>query len=142
MTLLQQEDISWALFEQPGKLELKSQFVELRAKGWSYIRISKKLKVSKATLSNWRQELETEIASLRAMELEALYERYFLAKEGRLTLLGEQLKAIQEELRIRKLDDISTDKLLELQLKFFQALKEEYVEARPLSEQEIQQLKA
>lgn len=141
MVLMKQDQVVYSLLEEPGKLELKSQFVELRAKGWSYIRISKKLKVSKATLSNWRQELETEIASLRAMELEALYERYFLAKEGRITLLGEQLKTIQEELKIRKLDDISTDKLLELEIKFFQALKEEYVEARPLSDQEIRELR-
>lgn len=141
MVLMKQDQVVYSLLEQPGKLELKSQFVELRAKGWSYIRISKKLKVSKATLSNWRQELETEIASLRAMELEALYERYFLAKEGRITLLGEQLKAIQEELKSRKLIDVSTEKLLEIQLKVFQALKEEYVEARPLSDQEIRELR-
>lgn len=141
MTLFQQEDLSLEVYEQPGRQELKSQFIELRAKGWSYLRISKKLKVSKATLSNWRQELEAEIASLKAMELEALYERYYLAKEGRIKLLGEQLKSIQEELKTRKLEDVSTEKLLELQLKVFQALKEEYVEARPLSDQEIQWLR-
>lgn len=141
MTLFQQEDLSLEVYEQPGRQELKSQFIELRAKGWSYLRISKKLKVSKATLSNWSQELEAEIASLKAMELEALYERYYLAKEGRIKLLGEQLLAIQEELKARDLKDVSTDKLLEIQLKVFQALKEEYVEARPLSDMEIQRLK-
>lgn len=143
MTLVKQDKTAFTLLEEdPGRLELKSQFVELRAKGWSYLRIARKLKVSKATLSNWRAELEGEIASLKAMELEALYERYFLAKEGRIKLLGEQLKAIQEELKTRKLDEVSTDKLLELLLKVYQALKEEYTEARPLSSQEIQELKA
>ena len=57
---------------EAGKLELKSQFVELRAKGWSYVKIARKLKVSKNTLANWGAELEGEIASLKAMELEAL----------------------------------------------------------------------
>ncbi len=141
MTLLTQEDYALTVLEEPGKLELKAQFVELRAKGWSYVRISRKLKVSKSTLSNWRAELEAEIASLRAMELEALYEKYFLAKEGRIKLLGETLKAIQAELKTRKLEDVSTDKLLELQLKVYQALKEEHTEARPLSDQEIQALR-
>lgn len=142
MTIVKQDKPVFTLLEEePGRLELKSQFIELRAKGWSYVKISKKLKVSKATLSNWRAELEGEIASLKAMELEALYERYFLAKEGRIRLLGEQLKAIQAELKTRKLDEVSTDKLLEIQLKVFQALKEEYTEARPLSSQEIQALK-
>jgi hypothetical protein len=74
------------------------------------------------------------------MELEALYERYYLAKEGRIKLLGDQLKAIEAELKTRKLDTVSTDKLLELKLKVFQALKEEYTEVRPLSDQEIRDL--
>jgi len=41
-----------------GKAELKAQFVELRAKGYSYARIAKRLKVAKGTLANWSQELE------------------------------------------------------------------------------------
>lgn len=140
MTLVKKEEFSLALLEEPGKLELKSQFVELRAKGWSYSRIARKLKVSKSTLANWNSELEAEIASLRSMELEALYERYFLAKEGRIKLLGEQLKAVQAELKTRSLEDISTDKLLDILLKIYQALREEYTEARPLSDEEIQAL--
>jgi len=127
--------------ENPGKVELKSQFIELRAKGWSYSRIAKKLKVGKTTLSNWSSELEAEIASLKAMELEALYERYYLTKEERIKLLGEQLKAIESELNIRTLETVSTDKLLEMKLKIFLALKEEYTEVRPLSDQEIRALK-
>jgi transposase len=123
--------------EEPGRLEQKSQFIELRAKGWSYTRIAKKLKVAKSTLSNWSQELEGEIASLRAMELEALYERYYLAKQARLKLLGEQLRKVKAELAGRSLEDISTEKLLEMELKLYQALKEEYVDVRPLTSQEI-----
>ena len=131
--------------EQPGKMEIKEEFVQLRAKGWSYTRIARRLKVSKSTLSNWRGELEEEIASLKAMELEALQERYYLAKEGRIKLLGEQIKAIQKELKDRgaqALADVPTDKLLEIQLKYYQALLEEHIEPRPLSSMEIELLKA
>lgn len=142
MTLVAREDQALKDLDQAGKLELKDQFIQLRAKGWSYARISRKLKVSKSTLSNWRQELEAEIASLRAMELEALYERYFLAKEGRIKLLGETLKTIQAELKKRSLAEVETDKLIELQLKVYQALKEEHTELRPLSDQEIEYLKS
>jgi len=141
MTLALEQKSALTALEAPGKQELKSEFIELRAKGWSYIRIANKLKVSKSTLSNWRGELENEIASLKAMELEALYEKYYLTKEGRLKLLGETLKAIQKELSLRKLKDISTDKLVELQLKIYEVLKEEYTEARPLSSWEIEALK-
>lgn len=128
------------VYEEPGKLEIKSQFMDLRAKGWSYVRISRKLKVSKSTLANWSTELEGEIASLKAMELEALYEKYYLTKEARIKLLGDQLKAIQAELKTRKLETVSTEKLLDLELKVYQALQEEHVEVRPLSDQEIEAL--
>lgn len=134
------KDTSVQVYEEPGKLELKSQFMDLRAIGWSYVRISRKLKVSKSTLANWSTELEGEIASLKAMELEALYEKYYLTKESRIKLLGDQLKAIQAELKTRKLEAVSTDKLLELELKIYQALQEEYVEVRPLTDQEIEVL--
>ena len=141
MTLALEQKTALTALEEPGKQELKSEFVELRAKGWSYIRIASRLKVSKSTLSNWRAELENEIASLKAMELEALYEEYFLVKEGRIKLLGETLKAIQQELSTRKLKDVSTDKLIDLQIKVYEVLKEEYVEARPLSTREIEALR-
>ena len=123
---------------EAGKLELKSQFVELRAKGWSYVKIARRLKVSKNTLTSWGAELEGEIASLKAMEMEALHEKYFMNKESRIRLLGEQLKEIKAELKRRGLDDVSTDKLLEMELKLYQALQAEYVETRPLTEEEME----
>ena len=122
---------------EAGKMEIKSQFIELRAKGWSYLKIARKLKVSKNTLANWGAELEGEIASLKAMELEALYERSYMSKEARIRLLGSQLKEIQDELKKRGLEDVSTEKLLDMELKLYQALQAEYVEARPLTDAEI-----
>ena len=127
--------------EEEGRQELKTQFIELRAKGLSYQKISKRLKVSKSTLANWSAELEGEISSLRAMELEALYERHYLTKESRIKLLGDQLRAIQAELKTRSLDQVSTEKLLEMELKMLQALQEEHVEVRPLSDYERSVLK-
>jgi transposase len=117
--------------EEVGREQKKSQFVQLRAKGLSYAKIAKELKVSKSTLSNWCQELQAEIAQAKAMELEALQEEYYLLKEGRIKLLGGQLKAIQEEMVTRDLSKVNTDKLLELQLRYFGELKTEYVEVRP-----------
>lgn len=140
MTLLSQ-DQDLIIHEEEGRQELKTQFIELRAKGLSYQKIAKRLKVSKSTLANWSAELEGEIASLRAMELEALYERYYLTKESRIKLLGDQLRAIQAELKTRSLDDVSTEKLLEMELKMLQALQMEHVEVRPLSDYERSVLK-
>jgi transposase-like protein len=100
----------------------------LRAKGYSYARIARELGVSKGTLTAWNAELEAEIAKARAMELEALQEEFFLLKEGRIRLIGEQLRAIQTEIGRRDLSKISVDKLLDLQLRYFGELKGEYVE--------------
>ena len=110
-----------------GKEEQKSRFIHLRAKGHSYTRIAKELGVSKGTLVNWSTELEAEIAQARSVELEALQEEYYLLKEGRIRLLGEQLKAIQAEIGKRDLSKVKTDKLMELQLRYFGELKGEYV---------------
>ena len=113
--------------DDPGKEEQKSRFVHLRAKGHSYARIAKELSGSKGTLVNWNVELETDIAEARSVELEALQEEYYLLKEGRIRLLGEQLKAIQAEIGKRDLSEVKTDKLMELQLRYFAELKGEYV---------------
>ena len=112
-----------------GKEEQKSRFIHLRAKGNSYARIAKELGVSKGTLVNWNTELEAEITQARSVELEALQEEYFLLKEGRIRLLGEQLKALQAEIGKRDLSKVKTDKLLELQLRYFGELKGEYIKA-------------
>lgn len=113
--------------DELGKEGQKSRFVHLRAKGNSLAKIAKELKVSKSTLCNWNQELQEQIAQAKTMELEALQEQYFLLKEGRIRLLGEQLKAIQGEIGKRDLSKVKTDKLLELQLRYFEELKGEYV---------------
>ncbi len=111
-----------------GREEQKHRFVALRAKGYSYARIAQELGVSKGTLIAWNGGLEVQIAKTRAVELEALQEEFFLLKEGRIRLIGEQLKAIQTEIGKRDLSKVNTDKLLELQLRYFGELKGEYVE--------------
>ena len=113
--------------EDLGKEEQKSRFIHLRAKEYSYARIAKELKVSTSTLTNWNQELQEEVSQAKAMELEALQEEYFVLKEGRIRLLGDQLKAIQKEIGGRDLSNVSTEKLMDLQLRYLGELKSEYV---------------
>jgi transposase len=125
---------------EQGKAELKANFVQLRAKGLPYLRIAERLGVAKSTLANWNAELEAQIASAKAMELEALQEEFFLLKEGRIRLLGEQLQRVRQELASRDLSSVPTDKVMELLLKYQAALKEEIVEVRPLSDAELSRL--
>lgn len=124
-----------------SKQEKKVRFIELKAKGESYNTIAKKLKVSKGTLSNWNRELEGEIARHRAMELESLYEQYYMTKEGRIKLLGDMMKKLRAEALSRDMSEMPTDKVFQLLLKYESALQDEHVPIRPLSDEEIGSLK-
>lgn len=47
--------------------DTKQRFIELRAKGLSFDKISDKLNTSKQTLINWQSEFNAEIANLKAV---------------------------------------------------------------------------
>lgn len=105
----------------------KQQFLELRADGWSYQRIAAELKVGKQTLINWSKELRHEIANLRAIQMEALQEQYGALVTHRIRLFGEKLRALERELDTRDLSELPTEKLLNLMLKYAQALGREAI---------------
>jgi transcriptional regulator len=120
-------------------VETKKRFIELRAKGWSFDKIAKELGKAKQTLIDWSKELQDEIANRKALELEALYETYYLQRENRLQTFGAMLAKIKAEVEKRDLSDVPTDKLLELLLKYNTKVKEEIVEPMYKSSQEIKQ---
>ena len=119
--------------------ELRERFIELRAKGWSFDKIAKETGKAKQTLIDWSKELQDEIANRKALELEALYESYYLMRENRLQTFGAMLTKIKEEVERRDLSDVPTDKLLELLLKYNSQVKEEIVEPIYKSSQEIKE---
>ena len=104
------------------------EFIILRAQGWSFDRIAKKLKTAKQTLINWSGTYAVEIAHLKALELEALQEQYFLTKEGKIKLLGEAVKKLKTELDKRDLSDVPTGKLYELLDRYHELARAEAVE--------------
>lgn len=106
--------------------EVKHKLIEYRAKGLSYDVISKKLETSKPTLIDWSKELEEEIRQAKAIELEALYEEFYLLKEARIRAFGGVVKKIVAELEKRDLSDVATDKLLELFNRYYIVLREEF----------------
>ena len=123
-------------------LDQKERFIELRAKGWSFDRIAKELGRAKQTLIDWSKELEEEIANHKALELEALYEKYYLHKETRLQTFGELLGKIKKEIEKRNLSDVSTEKLLELYLKYQAQAKEEVTDPVFKSSKEVEEERA
>jgi hypothetical protein len=102
-----------------GKAHLKDQetkyrFIELRAAGLSFARIAEELHVSKPTLIDWSRTYQFQIQNLRAVQLEALQEKYLKSHEQRLQSLGTQLQQMEQELATRKLSDIPTARLVTL----------------------------
>jgi len=118
-------------------LETKEKFIELRAKGWSFDKIAKQLGKAKQTLIDWSKELQEEIANRKALELEVLYETYYLHRESRLQMFGAMLTKIKEEVEKRDLSDVPTDKLLDLFLKYNSQVKEEMIEPIYKSSKEL-----
>jgi len=118
-------------------IKIKERFIELRAKGWSFDKIAKETGKAKQTLIDWSKDLQDEIANRKALELEALYESYYLMRENRLQTFGVMLSKIKAEVERRDLSDVPTDKLLELLLKYSNQVKEEIVEPTYKSSLEI-----
>ena len=64
-----------------NKLDKQLQFIEMRAKGNSFDRIAKKLKVNKKTLIEWSKVNHKEIRMLANLEKDALFESYKINRE-------------------------------------------------------------
>lgn len=120
-------------------IDIKERFIELRAKGYSFDKIAKELGKAKQTLIDWSKELQDEIANVKALELEALYEKYYLLKESKITNYGAILSKITTELKERDFTKVSTGQLLELYLLYFEKLSQEVIEPVFKSSQEIKE---
>jgi transcriptional regulator with XRE-family HTH domain len=99
--------------------ETKERYLELRAQGLTLAAIAEKLSVSKTTLVNWQRNFEEEIDNLRALELEAMYDKYHLSTRKRVEFFGNTLSRIQCELETRELSEIPTEKLFAVYAHFY-----------------------
>ena len=120
-------------------IDIKEKFIELRAKGYSFDKIAKELGKAKQTLIDWSKELQDEIANVKALELEALYEKYYLLKESKITNYGTILSKITTELKSRDFSKVNTGQLLELYLLYFEKLSQEVIEPVFKSSKEIKE---
>ena len=123
------------------EIDVKERFIELRAKGYSFDKISKELGKAKQTLINWNAELKEVIDNLKSERLEELYTIHNLNRENRIETFGELLFKIKDELTRRDLSDVPTDKLLDLYLKYERQTKEDMTEPVFFSEKQIENIK-
>jgi len=107
-------------------LELKTEFVRLRAEGKSYSAIANTLHISKSTCTAWERELKDPIVELKQEQLSELYSSYYMTKEARIRRLGDTLETINAALVNADLSKVPPEKLLDFKLKYTEALKGEY----------------
>jgi len=90
------------------------RFIELRAQSWSYARLMTELNVTKPTLIAWSRKHQFQIQNLKAIELEALGEKWLASTTDRVNALGEQLRKVEAALSQRDVDGLSTQQLYAL----------------------------
>ena len=111
--------------------ELKLAFVEMRAEGHSYQEICDKLHIAKATCTKWERELRDQIDRMKAEAMETLYESYHMTKASRIKTLGSTLESIETALESADLSEADPLKLMDMKLKYAEALKKEYTATAP-----------
>ena len=94
--------------------DTKSQFLELRAKGWSLSRIAAQLNIAQRTLVSWNRQEYEQIRTLRAIEREALQEKILATHEQELVRLKAELDRLEAELAKRSVESVSIENLYRL----------------------------
>jgi transcriptional regulator with XRE-family HTH domain len=117
--------------------ETKARFIELRGQGLPLKSIADEIGVSKTTLVNWEHELKEQVDNVRAMELEALYDRYYLSVRKKVEFFGDVLSRIQGELETRDLSTIPTEKLFAMYAHFYQEARRALPELTFRNEDEV-----
>lgn len=90
------------------------RFIELRSTGWTFTRLMTELSVSKPTLIAWSRKHCFQIQNLKAIEMEALSQKWLASVTDRVNQLGTQLQEVDSLLKQRDLSELSTPQLLAL----------------------------
>lgn len=88
------------------------EFITLRAKGWSFDKISKKMDASKPTLIKWNKQFRKEISAMRCEEIRALVEQYKAGKVAQIELMAKKLESVYNTIEGRELWHLSLKEIL------------------------------
>ncbi len=105
--------------------DIKEQFIELRAKNYSYDKIAKQLKVSKKSLMGLAKEFELEINNAKAIEMDILRTKFCLTVEMKLEIYRGHIDRLKKEITDRSLDKITILKLFEMLDHYIELLEKE-----------------
>ena len=108
----------------------RRRFVDMRARGYSFQKISEEISVSKPTLIAWAKEssVATDVQNLRAVYMDELQEQHAVTRRHRLATFGGMLSRVKAELEERDLSEVSTDKLVTMAIKLGDALRRDELE--------------
>lgn len=85
-------------------IDEKEAFIALRAQGYSFDKIAKKIGVSKPTLISWQADFDEQIKEARYFEVENIINKYELMRNTRFEAHARLLKKAIDEL-INRGDD-------------------------------------
>lgn len=105
-------------------LQTKEKFIELRAQGFSFDKISREIGISKPTLIKWNQEYTQEISNLIFFHSENLIEEFKLLRIHKIESLSRTLNRVLEELSKRNFENVSTKDLVSIAFSIENKLKE------------------
>lgn len=116
-----------------GKTKRQLAFIELRAQGLSYDQITKELGIAKSTCTSWNRKFKEEITELSDEMMQGLFDAYKIARKHRVKALQMTLGKIEQELEHADYSEVSTDKLMQYELRYLEALKKEYEDVGDLA---------
>lgn len=90
----------------------KEKFIQLRAEGNSFDKISDILNISKPTLIKWNIEFIKKIDNLEYLKYQSILEQHKLVKQKRIEFLSEHLEKINEALSNKTYEDLSIKDLI------------------------------
>lgn len=105
--------------------ETKDKFLQLRAEGVSYEKISKMLKVSKPTLIEWGKSYKNAIEQLKAIRYEQILEKYKVTSENRIERIAKELQTAWKYFNSKDYKDLSKKEIFNIITGLEKRLKEE-----------------
>lgn len=95
-----------------------TDFIQMRIEGKSFDEIAKALNIAKSTLIDWNKKADVRntIDEGKAFAINAVVKAFEFDRQARLKRLLQQSNKINDELLSRKLEDISTEKLLQMSI--------------------------
>lgn len=106
-------------------------FIQLRAEGKSHEFIAQQLGIARSTCAEWENQLCGQIEEYKKREIQELGESYGMVKEARVRSLGKTLKRLDEAIDVADFSSIDPAKLLELKLRYMDALGNEISSLNP-----------